>query len=136
MAVLGWLAGHAVIDYIEAYDHWLAFGLLAFIGGKMIWESFRKESGDDQKKYTGWWTLLALSIATSIDAMAVGLSFAFLDVNIVMAGVTIGVASLVLTIIAQLIGNRVGALVGKRAEIVGGLILIGIGIKILVEHLM
>jgi putative Mn2+ efflux pump MntP len=136
MLVLGWLAGHAVIDYIAAYDHWLAFGLLVFIGGKMIWESFRKESDDEQKKYTRWLTLLALSIATSIDALAVGLSFAFLEVAILMASITIGVASFVITIIAQLIGNRVGALVGKRAEIVGGIILIAIGIKILVEHLL
>jgi putative Mn2+ efflux pump MntP len=136
MTVLGWLAGRAVIDYISAYDHWLAFALLVFIGGRMIWESFRKKSDEEHKKYTGWLTLLALSIATSIDALAVGLSFAFLDVNIVMAAVTIGVTALVITIIAQLIGNRVGALVGKRAEIIGGLILIAIGIKILVEHLL
>jgi putative Mn2+ efflux pump MntP len=136
MTVLGWLAGRAVIDYISAYDHWLAFGLLVFIGGRMIWESFHEKSDGEHKKYTGWLTLLALSIATSIDALAVGLSFAFLDVNIVMAAVTIGVTALAITIIAQLIGNRVGTLVGKRAEIVGGLILIAIGIKILLEHLL
>jgi len=136
MTVLGWLAGRTFVEYISAYDHWLAFGLLVFIGGKMIWESLHEKADEENKKYAGWWTLLALSIATSIDALAVGLSFAFLDVNIIMAGATIGVASLVFTIVAQLIGNRVGALVGKRAEIVGGLILIGIGIKILVEHLI
>jgi putative Mn2+ efflux pump MntP len=136
MTVLGWLAGRAVIDYISAYDHWLAFGLLVFIGGRMLWESFHEKSDEKHKKYTGWLTLLALSIATSIDALAVGLSFAFLDVNIAMAAVTIGVTALVITIIAQLIGNRVGTLVGKRAEIVGGVILIAIGIKILLEHLL
>jgi putative Mn2+ efflux pump MntP len=136
MTVLGWLAGSAVYDFISAYDHWLAFGLLVFIGGKMIWESLHEKTGEEKKNYRGWWTLFALSIATSIDALAVGLSFAFLEVDIAMAGATIGVTAFVITIIGQLIGNRVGALVGKRAEIIGGLILIGIGIKILVEHLV
>jgi putative Mn2+ efflux pump MntP len=136
MMVLGWLAGSAIIDLISAYDHWLAFALLVFIGGKMIWESLRKESDEKRKKYTGWLTLLALSVATSIDALAVGLSFAFLEVDIIVAGVTIGITAFIITIIGQLIGNRVGVLVGKRAEIVGGLILIAIGIKILLEHLL
>jgi len=136
MVVLGWLAGSAVLDFISAYDHWLAFALLVFIGGRMIWESFHKESDEEHKKYTGWLTLLALSIATSIDSLAVGLSFAFLEVDIAVASATIGVTAFVITIIAQLIGNRVGALVGKRAEIIGGLILIAIGIKILLEHLL
>lgn len=136
MTVLGWLAGRAVIDFIAAYDHWLAFALLVFIGGRMIWESFHEKSDEEHKKYTGWLTLLALSIATSIDALAVGLSFAFLEVNIAVACATIGVTTFIITIIAQLIGKRVGALVGKRAEIIGGLILIAIGIKILVEHLV
>ncbi len=136
MVVLGWLAGRVVIDFIAPYDHWLAFALLVFIGGKMIWESLRKKSDEEHQKYTGWLTLLALSIATSIDALAGGLSFAFLAVDIAIASATIGVTAFIITIIAQLIGNRVGALVGKRAEIVGGLILIAIGIKILVEHLL
>lgn len=136
MVVLGWLAGSAILDYIAAYDHWVAFGLLVFIGGRMIWESFHEESDEKAKNYNGWFTLLALSIATSIDALAVGLSFAFLEVNIVTASITIGVTALIITIIGQLIGNRVGILVGKRAEIIGGLILIGIGVKILLEHLL
>jgi putative Mn2+ efflux pump MntP len=136
MVVLGWLAGSAIIDYISAYDHWVAFGLLVFIGGRMIWESFHEKADEKAKNYDGWFTLFALSIATSIDALAVGLSFAFLEVNIVTAGVTIGVTALVITIIGQIIGNRVGVLVGKRAEIIGGLILICIGIKILLEHLL
>jgi putative Mn2+ efflux pump MntP len=136
MTVLGWLAGRAVIDIIAAYDHWLAFALLVFIGGRMIWESFQKKSDEKARNYHGWLTLLALSIATSIDALAVGLSFAFLEVDIAVASATIGVTAFIITIIAQLIGNRVGALAGKRAEIVGGLILIAIGIKILLEHLL
>jgi putative Mn2+ efflux pump MntP len=136
MVVLGWLAGRVIIDFISAYDHWLAFGLLVFIGGRMIWESFHEKSGEKAKNYDGWFTLFALSIATSIDSLAVGLSFAFLEVDIVTAGATIGLTAFVITIVGQLIGSRVGVLVGKRAEIIGGVILIGIGIKILLEHLL
>ena len=137
MIVIGWLAGRTVIDFISSYDHWLAFGLLAFIGGRMLWEAFREEDGEKAKKnLNSWLTLLALSIATSIDSLAVGLSFAFLKTDILPAAVTVGLTAFVITVIAQLIGNKVGALVGKRAEIVGGLILIGIGVKILLEHLL
>ena len=137
MMVIGWLAGRTVIDFISSYDHWLAFGLLAFIGGRMLWEAFREKEGEKvKKKINSWFTLLALSVATSIDALAVGLSFAFLKIDILLAAVTVGLTSFIITVLAQLIGNKVGALVGKRAEIVGGLILIGIGIKILVEHLL
>lgn len=136
MVVLGWLAGRAIIDFISAYDHWVAFGLLVFIGGRMIWESFHEKSDEKAKNYDGWFTLFALSIATSIDALAVGLSFAFLEVDIVTAGATIGITAFVITIIGQLIGSRVGVLAGKRAEIIGGVILIAIGIKILLEHLL
>ena len=137
MVVLGWLAGSSVIDYIAAYDHWLAFGLLAIIGGHMLWES---RSNDEEKEgrktdISRWPVLLTLAVATSIDALAVGLSFAFLQVNLAMASVTIGVTSLVITVIGLYLGNRVGRLVGKRAEIIGGLVLIGIGIRILIEHL-
>ena len=137
MMVIGWLAGRTVIDFISNYDHWLAFGLLAFIGGKMLWEAFREKDGEKAKKnINSWLTLLALSVATSIDALAVGLSFAFLKIDILLSAVTVGLTAFVITVIAQLIGKKVGPLVGKRAEIVGGLILIGIGIKILLEHLL
>ena len=137
MIVIGWLAGRTVVDFISAYDHWLAFGLLAFIGGKMVWESFHEEDEEKvEKNINSWLTLLALSIATSIDSLAVGLSFAFLATDILLAAITVGVTAFIITGIAQLIGNKVGSIVGKRAEIVGGLILIGIGIKILLEHLL
>jgi len=137
MIVFGWLAGRTVIDFISAYDHWLAFALLVFIGGKMVWEAFReKDEEKEGKSYNGWLTLLALSIATSIDSLAVGLSFAFLKTDILIAAITVGITTLIITMIAQLIGNKAGSLVGKRAELLGGLILIGIGIKILVEHLL
>ncbi len=103
----------------------------------MVWEAFReKDEEKEGKSYNGWLTLLALSIATSIDSLAVGLSFAFLKTDILIAAITVGITTLIITMIAQLIGNKAGSLVGKRAELLGGLILIGIGIKILVEHLL
>ncbi|OGN96852.1 MAG: hypothetical protein A2Y89_01415 [Chloroflexi bacterium RBG_13_51_18] len=137
MIVIGWLAGRTIIDLISNYDHWLAFGLLAVIGGKMVWEAFHEEDEEKEKKsINGWLTLFALSVATSIDSLAVGLSFAFLKTDILLAGITVGVTAFIITVVAQLIGEKVGSLVGKRAELVGGLILIGIGIKILLEHLL
>ncbi len=137
MPVLGWLAGRTVVDAIAGYDHWLAFGLLAFIGGKMIWESFKKEesrpAGTD---ITRGFTLVILSVATSIDALAVGLTLAFLEVNITLASVTIGVVALLVTLIGFLAGSKAGRLMGKRAEAIGGLILVTIGLRILLAHLL
>ena len=139
MTLIGWLAGERIIEYIESYDHWLAFGLLAFIGGKMIWESFRggsEESGEKEAGITRWPTLIVLAVATSIDALAVGLSFAFLKINIVSASTVIGITAFVITLLGLFIGKKMGAIVGRRSETIGGIILIGIGIKILLEHLL
>lgn len=137
MTVLGWLAGHTVVDFIAAFDHWLAFGLLLLIGGRMIWESFHeKDEGRARLDIARWPVLVTLSLATSIDALAVGLSFAFLNVNLTLASVTIGATAFAITIIGQLIGNKVGPLVGKRAEMVGGVVLIIIGVRILLEHML
>ena len=137
MLLLGWLAGRTIVDFISSYDHWLAFALLMIIGGRMIWESFHDE---DEKRanrdINRWFTLLALSVATSIDALAAGLSYAFLDVGILMAAITTGLTTLMITFIGYYIGKKVGPLVGKRAEIAGGVILILIGLKILLEHLL
>ena len=134
MPVLGWLAGKTVVDAIAAFDHWLAFGLLAAIGGKMLWESFKKgeeRTGD----ITRGLLLLTLAVATSIDALAVGLTFAFIHIDILSASLIIGAVSFAMTVVGFLLGRRVGKLLGKRAEMFGGIILIGIGTKILVEHL-
>jgi putative Mn2+ efflux pump MntP len=136
MLVIGWLVGSGFVRFIAAYDHWLAFGLLAFIGGRMIWESFHDEDEDRAgRDISRWFTLLALSVATSIDSLAAGLGYAFLRVDIALAAATTGLTTFVITIIGHLIGNRVGALVGKRAEMAGGIILILIGLRILLEHL-
>ena len=134
MTLLGWWAGSYIFEYIQSIDHWLAFGLLAFIGGKMIWESIRGK--EERTDITRWRYLFILAIATSLDALAVGLSFAFLQVNLALASITIGVTALVITFTGFLAGKKLGELVGKRAEIIGGLILVGIGLRILIEHLM
>jgi putative Mn2+ efflux pump MntP len=136
MPVIGWLAGQTVVDLIADYDHWLAFGLLAFIGGKMIWESFRKEEKECKTDITKWSTLLTLSLATSIDALAVGLSFAFLDVNIALASGVIGITAFLLSVTGFLLGRKAGKVLGKRAELLGGLILIAIGLRILLSHIL
>lgn len=136
MPILGWLAGRTVSGYIEAYDHWIAFLLLAFIGGRMIREAFRKEETVDYNDPTKGSSLIVLSVATSIDALAVGLSFAVLDMGILYPSVIIGIVAFVMTIIGMVFGDTLGRIGGKRIEILGGLILIGIGLKILIEHLM
>jgi putative Mn2+ efflux pump MntP len=136
MPVIGWLAGRTLVEYIAPVDHWIAFGLLAFIGGKMIYEAFQEKDGEaDACDPTRGWRLVMLSIATSIDALAVGLSLALLGVSIWYPALVIGIVAGVLTTIGLDLGKRFGALLGRRMEVVGGLILLGIGIKILVEHL-
>lgn len=134
MLFLGWLAGTTIVDFVSGFDHWLALALLTIVGGRMIHESFQEERDEEARDITRWLPVIILSVATSIDSLAVGLSFAFLVVNMVVAGITIGIVTFMVTIIGLLIGQRVGQLVGKRAELAGGVILIIIGIKIVLEH--
>jgi len=137
MPLLGWLAGRTVIEYIAGFDHWLAFGLLAFIGGKMIWESFHDDEEErNNRDITRGMTLIVLAFATSIDALAVGLTFAFLDINIALSILIIGIVSFAVTIAAFYVGRKAGNPIGRRAEIIGGLVLIGIGIKTVLEHIL
>ncbi len=137
MPVIGWAVGRTIVGFISGYDHWVAFGLLALIGGKMVWESFK---GEEEKSKNGDVTrglmLFTLSLATSIDALSVGLSFAFLKVNIVAASLTIGIVCFSVTSAGFLLGRKAGKLVGERAETLGGLVLIGIGFEILLSHLL
>ena len=136
MPVLGWLVGRAVVEIIADYDHWTAFVLLAIVGGRMIWESFRSEETRSQNTdITKGILLLTLSVATSIDALVVGLSFAFLEISIVMASLTIGTVAFVITATGFLLGRKIGKLIGERAEAIGGVILIGIGLRILLTHI-
>ena len=136
MPVIGWLIGHNLISIVADYDHWLAFSLLFFVGSKMIWESFRPDKNNRPIDITGGITLITLAIATSIDALAIGLSFAFLEIKIGIAALIIGLVACGITILGFLIGKRLGRLIGKRAEAIGGIVLIGIGIKILLSHLL
>ena len=137
MPVLGWLAGLTVVNLVADYDHWVALALLGFVGGKMVWESFHSKDGQSEKgDITRGWLLLTLSVATSIDALAVGLTFAFVKVNILLASLTIGIIAFVGSIIGFQLGKKAHHLIGKRAEVIGGLILIGIGIKIVLDHVL
>ena len=137
MPVLGWLAGRTVVELIAGYDHWVAFILLALVGTRMIWESFRSRDGNSKSTdMTRGFLLLTLSLATSIDALAVGLTFAFIKINIVVASLTIGVVASVATAIGFLLGRKAGHLIGRRVEAIGGIILIGIAIRILLEHVL
>lgn len=135
MPIAGWCAGMTMANIIAGYDHWIAFGLLALVGGKMIKESFHKEEKVHASDPTKGMTLIILSVATSIDALAVGLSFAFLQIPIFYPSIIIGIVAFVMTALGMFFGERLGRIVGKRVEVVGGIILIGIGVKILIDHM-
>ena len=134
MTALGWLAGRGLSRWISAVDHWVAFVLLAIIGGRMMWESFGSHE-DSTRDPTRGWLLLTLAVATSIDALAVGISLAVLNVSIWVPSVVIGAVAAALTTIGALFGSRLGRRFGVWAERFGALVLIGIGVKILVDHL-
>lgn len=137
MPLIGYLLGTGFSSYIEAVDHWIAFALLAFIGGKMAVEAIRDKGDSEEEKSDALdlGELTVMAVATSIDALAVGITFAFLDVNIIPAVVIIGVTTFALSLAGVLIGNRFGAKYKNKAELAGGIILILIGLKILLEHL-
>ena len=137
MPIVGWLAGRSLLKYIQAYDHWVAFGLLSIIGIKMIYDSLTHQ---EEKKYsrsdpTRGLSLVVLSVATSIDALAVGLSLAAIQVAIIYPALVIGLVAFLVTVVGLKIGPWLKLIVGKGAEFLGGLILILIGLKILLEHL-
>lgn len=135
MPVLGWLAGLTVQQWIAAYDHWVAFLLLGLVGGKMIREALREPDEDAPPgDPTRGWTMVMLSVATSLDALAVGLTLAMLGVEIWVPSLVIGLVAGTLTVAGMLLGRRISGHWGPRVEIFGGLVLIAIGLKILVEH--
>ena len=137
MPVIGWFAGLTVADRIQAYDHWIAFALLSFVGGKMLWEARTTEDETDHSgDPTRGWTLVTLSIATSLDALAVGLSLSFINVSIWAPAVAIGFITAAMSALGMWLGHRFGHLFETWAEIVGGMVLIGIGLKILISHLI
>jgi manganese efflux pump family protein len=134
MPLVGWALGAAVAGYIAAFDHWLAFALLAYVGGRMIWESFGEGDDDVDRDPTRGRELLMLSLATSIDALAVGLSLAFLGVPVLAPAVVIGLVAAAMTMLGLQVGRYAGSRLGPWMERVGGLVLIAIGLRIVLEH--
>jgi manganese efflux pump family protein len=135
MPILGWVAGRAVHDRISAFDHWVAFGLLALIGVRMIIGAWREESHHRKADPTTGWHMVLLSVATSIDALAVGLSLAVLGNGIAIPAVVIGIVTAAVTATGMALGRRIGEQWGPRIEAAGGLALIFIGAKIVAEHM-
>jgi putative Mn2+ efflux pump MntP len=135
MPVLGWLAGTQVASLIAAVDHWIAFGLLAFVGVRMICSGLDAHAESHSKDPSRGRMLIILSVATSIDAFAIGLSLAMLQVQILLPVVAIGLVAGALSLVGLRVGNRLGLAFGKRMEIIGGGILIIIGLRVLISHL-
>lgn len=135
MPLVGWLVGRGLKGLISEVDHWVAFGLLGFVGCRMIYESIHSGTTRKELNPLNVYVLLTLSVATSIDALVVGISFAFLQNYIATLVISIGVVTFILSFIGVFVGNRFGNWFNNKIEIVGGLILIFIGAKILFEHL-
>jgi putative Mn2+ efflux pump MntP len=136
MPLIGWFIGDNLLKHISRYDHWVAFGFLLIVGLKMIIESFRQEDErNSNKDQTSGWALLLLALATSQDALAVGLSLPVIGFNLWWACTVIGLTAFSMTILASRLGPLLGKVFGRRAELAGGLILIMIGIKIIFDHL-
>ncbi|MDR2892856.1 MAG: manganese efflux pump MntP family protein [Deltaproteobacteria bacterium] len=137
MPVIGWFLGLSVHEYIESFDHWVAFGLLALVGVKMIHDALQNKEDEECADPTRGFTLLLLALATSIDALAVGISLAMIKVEVWQPAVIIGLVCFGLTALGLHLGKATVALGPKfagRANLIGGLVLLGIGVKILIEH--
>jgi len=139
MPLIGWALGSQLGPLVQAWDHWIAFVLLAAIGGKMLWEAREERSeeagGRAEADLFAPRVMLVLSVATSIDALAVGITLPMLGAPLALSLATIGVTTALLSALGLLAGRRFGGLMGKRLEVAGGLVLIGLGTKILIEHL-
>ena len=131
MPIVGWLAGEQLAASISGYDHWVAFALLDYVGGKMLWEARGKKNAEGNSDPTRGLRLLTLSVATSIDALAVGMSMAFMGVSVWFPSVVIGVVTATLTAVGITFGGRIGSRWGRWAEVAGGIVLILIGFKVL-----
>ncbi len=136
MPLIGYLAGTSVKEYVADYDHWIAFTLLCAVGAKMIYESFKISPAEKSFDPSNILTLLALSVATSIDALAVGITLSLVTNSIIAALIIIGIVTFALSYLGVLIGKRFGHFFEHKIEAVGGLILIALGLKILVRHLL
>ena len=135
MPVLGWLAGATIEPVSRNYDHWIAFGLLAFVGLRMIYSALSGEESQSNDPSRGW-TLVLLSVAVSVDALAVGLSLGLLGIFVWYPAIIIGLVTGILSLIGLRLGNRLGKRFGRSVEILGGFVLIGIGLQIVISHLV
>ena len=135
MPVIGWLAGSGIKNYAENFDHWIAFGILALLGAKMIYESFNTDPEDRSFNPLDIKVMIGMAIATSIDALIVGFSFALLNYRIFISVGIIGFVTYVVAMLGMLFGKKIGTKMGRRMEVLGGVMLILIGLKILIEHL-
>lgn len=136
MPILGWFAGSTIERYITAYDHWIGFGLLAFVGGRMIISGINPKIDSQKNDPSRGWTLVLLSVAVSIDALAVGLSLGIVGITIWTPAIVIGVVTGLVSWLGLRLGNKLGEKFGKRMEIAGGIILVLLGIRILLAHLL
>ena len=136
MTFFGWLAGSSIIGLISAYDHWIAFILLAIVGGKMIWEGVRGGEEEAHIEAIQMVPVIVLSLATSIDALAVGVSFGVLQTEVLIPAIIIGLVCFAISFAGVMLGERLEDILGNKMEIIGGLILILIGINILAGHLL
>jgi putative Mn2+ efflux pump MntP len=141
MPLIGWTVGNTIGRLVEAWDHWIAFGLLAFIGAKMLWEARTNDGEDGANEGANvadpfaFKVMALLAIATSIDALAAGITLPMLDAPLLLSLVTIGLTTALLSALGLYAGRRFGKALGKRLDVLGGLVLIGLGVKILIEHL-
>jgi putative Mn2+ efflux pump MntP len=136
MPVIGWFAGTTILRYISAYDHWVAFGLLAFVGIRMIRSGIEPKGEEQKNDPSRGWTLVLLAFATSIDALAIGFSLGMIGVTIWYPAVVIGLVTGLISWLGIFLGNRLGQKFGKRMEIIGGIILILMGVRILLTRLL
>ncbi len=137
MPCFGWLGGKLISEYVQAIDHWIAFGLLLIVGGKFIWDSRKDEGDEEPAAITSFWPLLLASFATSIDALVVGVSINLAGDPLIFSTIVIAIVTFVCTLICSLIGSKLGEKLGdkfgNKLLVIGGIVLIGIGVKILLQ---
>jgi putative Mn2+ efflux pump MntP len=136
LTVAGYFLGSLISQALRTFDHWVALGLLSFLGIKMIYDGISRKDDTEARDYSRPFTLVTIAVSTSIDAFAVGVSFALLDVLIWISGMVIGAVTFIASMTAIRIGKSAGKHLGQRVEIIGGLILISIGLKIFLEHIL
>jgi putative Mn2+ efflux pump MntP len=136
LLVTGFFLGSVVSEIIKVADHWIALGLLSFLGIRMIVEGIRRKQQDEIRDYTKASTLIAIAVGTSIDAFAIGISFALLDIIIWISGIIIGIVTFLASMTAIRIGKSAGERLGQKVEIIGGILLLAIGIKIFLDHML